>query len=167
METIIVQISDHQWTMEATHLACALARRIDGNIVLLRCVLANNPGLLGWGVPLLTNSEYQNIKEYTAVAEDYGVEYTVQPMQFISLMDALAQATQQLDARVLFAHIPRTRISLWRKFRLWQLRHQLHNCYLYTVDEKQPLNSANIREIIGLIEEKAVETPKDIGSLLM
>ena len=88
MKTIMVQMSDKQWIMEAMHLASALARNIDGKIVLLRLVLATNPGLLGWGANLPTAEEQRQLYEYAAVAEDYGVEFRVQPMHYISSTEA-------------------------------------------------------------------------------
>ncbi|MCI0709631.1 MAG: hypothetical protein L0154_05645 [Chloroflexi bacterium] len=140
MKTIIVHMSDEAWTLEAMHLASALARNINGKIVLLRLVLANNPGLLGWGVAPPTTVEQRQIKDYAAVAEDYGVEFWVQPMQFITLEGALVQAAAALDATFLFAHIAHRQVSWWRRFRVWNLKRQLHNCCLYTLYEDQPLS---------------------------
>ena len=140
MKTIMVQMSDKRWTMEAIHLASALARNINGKIVLLRLVLANNPGLLGWGIAPPTAEEQRQMEEYAAVAEDYGVEFWVQPMQYITLTDALAQAAELLNVSVLFAHMHQSNIPFWRRFRLWSLKRQLQNCRLYTLDEERPLS---------------------------
>ena len=140
MKIIMVQMSDdEQWTMEAMHLASAVARNLNGKIMLLRLVLANNPGLLGWGIAPPTAEEQHQMEEYAAVAEDYGVEFWVQPMQFVTLADALAQAAELINASFLFAHIPQSSIPLWRRFQLWNLKRQLGNCRLYTLDEEQPL----------------------------
>ena len=142
MKTIMVQMSDKQWTMEALHLACAMARSIGGQVVLLRLMLANNPGLLGWGlITPPTAEEYTQMGEYAAVAEDYGVECCVQSMQYVSLIDALGQAVEHVNAAVLFASIPQSRFSLFRKFRLWSLKRQLANCRLFTLDEEHPLDA--------------------------
>ncbi len=138
MKTIIVHMSDEQWTMEAMHLASALARNVNGRIVLLHLVLANNPGLLGWEIAAPDLTKNQLMKAYATVAEDYGVEFCVQPMQFINFVDALAEATSLFDASVLFAHIPQSKMPLWQRFQLWSLKHQLRNCRLYTLDEVQP-----------------------------
>jgi hypothetical protein len=108
--------------------------------VLLCLALANNPGLLGWGIAPPTAKEQRQMEEYATVAEDYGVEFWVQPMQFITLADALAQAAELLDVSVLFAHIHQSNIPFWRRFRLWSLKRQLRNCRLYTLDEEQPLS---------------------------
>jgi hypothetical protein len=142
MQTIIVQMSDKRWTMEAMHLASALARNIDGRVVLLRLVLANNPGLLGWefGLVPATAKEQRQIEDYAAIAEDYGVEFSIKRMQYISLAGALAQAVELLNADVLFAHIAESGVAVLRRLRLWNLRRQLHRCRLLTLDEEQPLS---------------------------
>jgi hypothetical protein len=147
MKTIMVQMSDEQWTMEAMHLASAMARNLNGRISLLRLVLANNPGLLGWGIAPPTAEQQRQMEEYAAVAEDYGVEFSVQPMQFITLADALGQAAELLRISVLFAHIPQSNIPFWRRFRLWSLNRQLGNCRLYTLEEEQPLSVNGVEEI--------------------
>jgi hypothetical protein len=139
MKTIMVQMSDKQWTMEAMHLASALARNSDSKLVLLRLVLATNPGLLGWGVPLPSVEEQRQLQECATVAEDYGVEFCVQPMHYISSSEALAQAVELFEIDVLFANIPRSSIPLWQKFRLWNMKRLLGNCCLYTLTEEQPL----------------------------
>jgi hypothetical protein len=154
MKTIMVQMSDKQWTMEAMHLASALARNTDGKIVLLRLVLATNPGLLGWGVALPTAEEQRQLEECAAVAEDYGVEFWVQPMHYVSSAEAMAQAVELFQIDVLFANIPRSSIPLWQKFRLWNMKRQLGNCRLYTLTEEQPLR---IEELIPAVARN-VET---------
>jgi hypothetical protein len=140
MKTIMVQMSDKQWTMEAMHLASALARNIDGKIILLRMVLANNPGLLGWGIASPSAEEQRQLYEYSAIAEDYGVQFCIQPMQYISSTEATTQAVELFKVDVLFANIPRSSIPLWQKFRLWNMKRQLGNCHLYTMTEEQPLH---------------------------
>lgn len=140
MTTIMVQLSDEQWTLEAMHLASALARNVSGEVVLLYLALAPNPGLLGWGITPPTFAEERQINSYAAVAEDYGVAFRVQPIQYVSLVDALIQAAQQLNATVLFAHITSSTIPLWRRFQLWSLKHQLGDCQLYTLDTEHVLH---------------------------
>jgi hypothetical protein len=139
MKTVMVQMADKQWTMEAMHLASALARNTGSKLLLLHLSLANNPGLLGWGIPAPTASEHCLIREFASVAEDYGVAFSVQPMQFVSLNEALVQVVELCKVQVLFAHIPPSNIPFWRQFRLWNLKRQLGNCRLYTLDEEQPI----------------------------
>ncbi|MCB9437660.1 MAG: universal stress protein [Anaerolineales bacterium] len=136
MTTIMVQFSEEQWTLEAMHLASALARNLNSSVVLIYLSLTPNPGLLGWGITPPTLAEERLIESYAAVAEDYGVVCRVQPVQFISLVDALAQTAQLLNASVLFAHIPSSSIPFWQRFQLWSLKIQLGRCQLYTLDNQ-------------------------------
>ena len=139
MKTIVVQLSDELWTMEAMHLASAMARQMNGTIVLLRLVLVHNPGLLGWGSVACNEVQDRQIEACSTIAEDYGISFRVQAMQYITLSDALAQAAEQIGAWAIFAHIPRSTIPVWDRFRRWSLKHQIHACHLYTLDEEQPL----------------------------
>lgn len=156
MKTIMVQMSDYAWTMEAMHYACALARNLEGQVILLRLSYINNPGLLGWQVLPPTPYEYEEMKEYAAVAEDYGIAFSAQPMQFVSLIGALVQASAGLEACVLFAHLPPSRFSFWHKFRLWQLKHQLQNCHLYTLDEPPALRADAIQTVLEEVKTEQV-----------
>jgi hypothetical protein len=141
MKTIMVQLSNEHWTLEAMHLASAMTRSLKGKVVLLRLVLANNPGLLGWGIPLPTSKEEHQIRNYATVAEDYGVEFSVQPMQYVSLVEALAQAVEGLKVDVLFANVAKSKIPLWGVYQQWSLKRKLHGCQLVTLDEKESLQA--------------------------
>lgn len=141
MDTIIVQVSDRQWTMRAMHLACAMARNTHTNLVLLNLRPVTSPALLGTGlgVDLPTDHDLEDLNEYAMIAEDYGVMFTLQPMEYVSLNLALAQAAEYLKASVLFAHIPEHLLPVWQRFQTWNLRRQLNgqNCHLYTLDQPE------------------------------
>lgn len=139
MKTIMVQMSDQQWTMKAIHLGSALAHNNDASIVLLHLVLASNPGLVDWGVPETNAQEEKQIQDYAAVAKDYDVAFRVQQMEYISLPDALIQAVRRLNASIIFAHIPSSHIPFWQQFQEWNVRRQLGDCRLYTLDEESPI----------------------------
>lgn len=139
--TIVVQMSDRQWTMKAMHLACAMARNTQSSLVLLHLRPVKNPGLLGSGIGLdvLSDREYDDLEEYGMIAEDYTVRLTVQPMTYESWVDALVQTAEYLNASVMFAHPSEETNIIWRRFQRWQqwiLRRQLRsrNCHLYTLD---------------------------------
>lgn len=139
--TIVVQMSARQWTLQAMHLACAMARNTHARLVLLHLRPIKNPALLGSDVGLTapTDSEYDDLDEYKMVAEDYGVSLIVQPMAYESWVDALVQTAEYLNASVVFAHPSEETNIVWRRFQQWQqwnLRRQLesHNCHLYTLD---------------------------------
>lgn len=137
MQTIIVQMSDRQWTMQALHLACALARNNHAQVILLRLIAVNYPGYLGtpFGNGSLTRSEYADIKEFVATAEDYGIELSLSQMQCVSSPGALADAANELKADVVFAHVPESRIPYWRRLQVWNLERRLSHCQLFTLDK--------------------------------
>lgn len=141
MGTVVVQISDRKWTTQAVHFACAMARNTHSRLVLLHLIAARNAYLLGTdlGTRLPTKPELEAIGEYELIAEEYGLEITLQRMQYECFGDALVQAVEVTHPSVLFANIPRSVFPFWRRIELWNLRHQLSsmNCQLYTLDEAE------------------------------
>lgn len=124
---ILVQMSDKKWTMQAMHLACAMARNNRTSVTLLHLMRVANPVLLGTelGVVPPTTQEGRDLEEYEMVAEDYGVELILQPMQYNDLTDALVQAADHTGASIVFAHLPESVLPLWKKFQTWYLRREL------------------------------------------
>lgn len=127
MSTILVQMSDKQWTMQAIHLACALARNSDGNVVLLDLMQVTHPGYLGTGLGYtpLTPDQSTGVHEYTSTAEDYGIQLSFKRMQCVSVMDAIVEAAEYLTADVVFAHIPESRFSFWHSYQRWDMKRRL------------------------------------------
>jgi hypothetical protein len=119
------------------HLAAALARNEGGKVALLRLVPVQHLSFLGTplGDVSPTNQEYEDLKQYTATAEDYGVELTVYTMQCYASLDAVAQAAQAVDAQVVFASVPPSHIPYWQRLRTWQLAHKLNHRQLFTLDQ--------------------------------
>ncbi len=143
MNTILIQMADERWTLQALHLACAMARPDRAKIVLLRLMQVYQPSYLGseFGTTVPSEQEYRNLRAFATIAEDYGVELSVESMQCLSPLQAVAEAAGYLQAEVVFASVPETRIPIWRKYQLWSLKRQLGaNCRLYTLD--QPVNDA-------------------------
>lgn len=144
MNIIVVEMADRLWTMQAMHLASAMARNTEGKVVLLHLIHVTNPALLNsaLGVTPPTHREYTAIDDYASVAEDYGVEVTLQPMQYESYVDAIVQVVEHLKASIIFARMPESVIALWRKFQLWNMGRQLaaQKCQLYTLDQPIPTN---------------------------
>lgn len=139
MGTILVQISDRKWTTQAMHFACAMARNTYSQLVLLHLIKVRSPYLLGTEIGVIppTSGELEDIDEYETIAEDYGLEVVLQPMQYVSFPDALTQAAEYTHAAVLFTHVPESVFPFWHQLRLWNLRRQLtsQGCQLYTLDE--------------------------------
>lgn len=136
---IILQVSDRHWTMQAVHLACAMARNTGSNLLLLQLRRVTNVALLGTGIGVDAPSsrDEEDLKEYEAVAEDYGVPVVVQPMEYESLTEAALQAVALLKATTLFMHLPEHRFSLWRQFQVRHLQRRLNalHCRLYLCDQ--------------------------------
>jgi hypothetical protein len=138
MKTVLVQIADVKWTIQALHLACAVARHDGMSVVLLRLIRVTTPSLLGsaLNVPPLTDAEESAIMEYMRVAEAYGVEIELQPMHYESLSDAVAQAARELKAGAIFARLPRLGGRWWGRLKLWFFERQL-KVPVYTLERSE------------------------------
>jgi hypothetical protein len=123
MTTLLVQMADAAWTMDAMHVASTLARTAGTNVTLLHLIPVTHPSYLGttFGTTAPSERDYQLLHQIAETAEDYGVELTIQPMQYVSLVEAVAEAAETLDADVVFARIPASRIAFWRRFQIWNL----------------------------------------------
>ncbi len=124
METVIMlQIADRDWTLEALHCAGRMAREQSAKIALVKMIPVQHLGWLGTDMGYLNLSEQdeQEIADYAATLEDYGVEYDFYPFQYATLADALVQAADYLHARVVFATLPASRIPFWRSYQLHDL----------------------------------------------
>jgi hypothetical protein len=139
MDSILVQMAEARWTEEALHLACAMARNTHSEIVLLRMIETQYLSWLGtsFGAETFSPEESDRIWEYKAIAKRYGVEFSVEPMRWVSYVEAMVEASDQLNAEVVFAHLPESRLPFMRKFQIWDLRRQLaqHHRTLYTPDQ--------------------------------
>jgi hypothetical protein len=157
MEAIIVQMADGQWTEAALHLACAIARTTHSEIVLLRMIETQHLSWLGASVDFdsFSMEDTERLWAYKAIAEKYGVEFSVEPMQWVSYVEAMVEASDQLNAEVVFAHIPESRLPIMRKFQTWELRHELtqRNRTLYTLD--QPVKTSIPTPQIAVFDQQA------------
>ncbi len=137
MNTVMVHIADHQWTIQAMHIASSLARNTRSQLVLLHLIPVSNVALLGSDVVSKTPDlcEYDRIDDYASIAEDYGVQITLQPMQYDSQSDALVQAAEHVNAKAVFT--PAFGSTPWAKARGWMLKRQLalQGRALYTLQE--------------------------------
>jgi hypothetical protein len=144
MKKIMVQVTNKSWTIEALHLACAMARGGETTITLVRFMEVGHPSYLGtsMGSIVPTAQEYRELQEYQATAEDYGVEFDVRSIQCLSPLEVIAQAAEELEADVVFAHVPESAIPYWRKFQIWNLERSLKSQHgqLYTLDK--PANAS-------------------------
>jgi hypothetical protein len=138
MPTITVVMSEHQWTLEAMHLACALARNTGADVTLVRLLPVTHASYLGASFAYweFSPADYEQFNEYRETAEDYGVPISLLVVQYIDFTDAVAQAAEQIESRVVFATLPHSPIPYLRRFRLWHLRRLLQRGKrtLYTLD---------------------------------
>ena len=139
MKTILVQMTDKRWTTQALHLACALARSNQAAVVLLRLMQVERIRDLGskFGDIAISSAEYRNLMDFSATADDYGVELSLEQMQCASLLQAVVDAAFYLNADVVFARVPESHVPFLRHFHVWQLERRLAPAHrqLYTLDQ--------------------------------
>jgi hypothetical protein len=136
INTVLVQLAEETWTSQAVHLAAALARNCDAQLVLLRLIPVRHLSYLGsdFGSTPVTSEEYARLRSYEATAEDYGLALTVASTQAVSPLAAVAEAADHLDAQVVFACVPESRIPYWHQYQSWKLERRLRPRTLYTLD---------------------------------
>ena len=136
---VMIVLGERAWTMQALHLACAMARRQDVTIVLVKMVPVMHPLLLGTeaGRLALSRQDELDIQDFAATAEDYGVDFAVEICQFANFIHAVVDAAEQLEITAVFADVPATHFHPWTQLQRWWLRLQLtwHNHPLYTLEQ--------------------------------
>jgi hypothetical protein len=126
-QTIMIQIGDRAWTSEALHSACVLARRTGAEIALVKMVPVQHCSWLGtdFGYRLLTERDREELREYEFTLEDYGIQFSINVMQFATLLDATVQAAETVGAQIIFAQLPNSVIPYWHNFQMAMLRRRL------------------------------------------
>ena len=159
MNTILVQMADRQWTEEALHLACAMARNSETptTVTMLRLIYAQNYGWLGTSfgsTDWLTKEDSDLLWGCKAIAEHYEIELLVQPMQWMTYVGAIVDASDDLESGAVFACVPQYKLPFWRKFQIWDLRRQLEKRgrTLYTLD--QPVQSLILATQVGALRQQ-------------
>ncbi|MCC7451140.1 MAG: hypothetical protein IT324_27255 [Anaerolineae bacterium] len=138
-QLIMVQMAERQWTIDALHLACAMARGTGAEVALIRMI--NVPHIQWLGTDMAycepTAAEQRDMQSYAAIASEYGVTLTVNALPYSTLLDAIADTAEYLDADVVFASIPKSATFYWRRFQVWNLRRRLarQGRELYTLDK--------------------------------
>lgn len=123
---IMVQISDHGWTLETMHCACLLARNTPARVVLVKLIPVQHISWLGteWGQVNFTDQDRAEFAHYQATVEDYGVEFAPLLFQYVTLAEAIAQAAEYVNAQIVFAKLPQSVIPFWTRFQRWSLSRQ-------------------------------------------
>ena len=139
---LLIVMGDRAWTLAALHLACAMSRRSQTEIVLLKMVPVRHPLLLGTDAGSLnfTPEDAEALRDMAATAEDYGVFIDMQICPYANYWHAVVDAAQQLGVTAVIIHMPHTPISFWDNLRRWLLRRQLkrQQQLLFTLDDLAP-----------------------------
>ena len=108
MPCVIVIISERQWSLRATHLACAMARSLGTGVKLVKMVAAPTPYHLGasYILPDENDPDMVALPELLATAEEYGVAAEVVYLHYASYVGGLASGAEQLEALAVFAPSP-------------------------------------------------------------
>jgi hypothetical protein len=137
--SIMVQMAEPQWTLQALHLACAVARANGYPITLVKMVPVSHVGWLATelGYQHFTIEDRRLLQECSITAEDYGVPSSVKLFQYVTLSEAVVDAAEQFNPRIVFATLPHYKLPYWRKYLIWRMRHALEHQQrlLYTLEE--------------------------------
>lgn len=139
---LMIVMSDTAWTMAALHLACAMSRRGEANVLLLKMIPVRHPALLGTTAGSLdfTPADGVALADMTATAQDYGVALDTEVCQYASYWHAVVDAAEQLEVTAVITQIPSSPLPYWSRFRRWLLRRQLASQHqlLLTLDDLTP-----------------------------
>jgi hypothetical protein len=139
---LMIVMGNRAWTLAVLHLACAMSRRNQVEVVLLKMVAVRHPLSLGT-VPVsldLTREDITDLADVAATAEDYGVFIDVEVCHYANYWHAVVDTARQLQVTAVLVHIPPTPIPLWGNLRRWLLRRQLarQQQLLFTLDDLAP-----------------------------
>ncbi len=122
--SIMVILGERQWTMQAMHLACAVARDNEGRVIVIKMVRVNNPQLLGdaAGMANYSTKDRLALHDCEATAETYGVNFEEHVCTYADYAAGLAAAADQLDATLLLVPPPPSRFAPWNRYAQWRVR---------------------------------------------
>ncbi len=124
---LMIIVGDRAWTLAALHLACAMSRRGETEVLLLKMIPVRHPALLGTEAGFLNfgAEEVLALEEMVATAEDYSVAVNVHLFQYANYWPGIVDAAAQLGATAVIARIPPSTFPYWQAFHRWWLRHRL------------------------------------------
>lgn len=135
---ILVVAGEPGWTMQALHLAAAMARETGGAIILVEMVAVSRIQSLGAepGETLLPLARMEALRQYADTVDSYGIPLTVTTFQYTDPIGGLLSACEQANAAAVFAPAPGGALSFVATARRWYLRRALRRP-LYTLDDGQ------------------------------
>jgi hypothetical protein len=118
---LMVVVGEQEWTEQALHLACTLARQHKGSIFLVKLVPVRHPLMLGTEAAYLNFSgeDERYLEELAATIEDYNVPYQAHVCGYANYQNAVKQIADTLDAAVVFAASPPSAIPFWSELKSW------------------------------------------------
>lgn len=133
-QSLMVVLGDRQWTQQAMHLACAMARDAGALVIVVKMVNVNHPLLLGDAAGLrdYTREDRCLLQDCAATAEDYGVTFRLQVFAYASYVSGVVSAVEQIGVSTLFMPPLSGPLAFWNRFMLWRLRRAVHKP-LYTL----------------------------------
>lgn len=124
---IMIVLGDRQWTLNALHLACAMVRNNNGEVILVKMVPVQHPIMLGTdaGYRDFTVQDEESTCFFAATAEDYGVPFSVFVCQYASYVSGIADVAEQIEVTAVFCQSPRSHVPFWAKVQKWLLEQAL------------------------------------------
>ena len=148
---IMVVTGEHTWTLQALHLAAAMARETGASLLLVEMVRVGHVEYLGAGLRevLLPYERLEALRNYTDAVRGYGIPITVAPFEYLDYTGGLLSAAEQSEALAVFAPAPAGLRPL-AAARLWRLRRALRRPF-YTL-------GAGDGAAVWSLEQPAAET---------
>ncbi len=134
---ILVVAGEPTWTMQALHLAAAMAHETDAAIVLVEIMPVSHIHTLGAEPDeLLPLARMEALRQYADAVESYGIAVTVATFQCADSVGGLLSACEQAGAAAVFAPAPGGALPFLAAARLWYLRRALRRP-LFTLNDGQ------------------------------
>lgn len=108
MPTLMVQMDDHKWTLNALREACSQARTRGAQVVLAlmlpqRHVVFGNINVDRYS---FTDAECEDLRDYNMVAEQYGVPLMTRVFEYNDLEQGISEAADALNAETVYVRLP-------------------------------------------------------------
>lgn len=139
---LMIVMNDSAWTLAALHLACAMARRGETEVLLLKMIAVRHPSFLGTEAGFLdfATEDAQLLEEMLATAENFGLSLDVWLFQYASYWSGVVEAAAQLSVTAVIARIPASPIPYWQMFCHRWLRRRLaqQQQLFFALEELEP-----------------------------